>query len=59
MRDILGRFYFYFSLFFYILGSFLIRQVAFVGNKMVIANSAPRAFSTYHLTANARSWNNS
>ena len=37
---IFGVFYFYFSLFFYIVGAFFIKQLALVGYEMIIANEA-------------------
>ena len=55
-------FYFYCSLVFYILGTFLNKTIiplALVGYEMIIANSALRAsLAIYHLISNARSWNN-
>ena len=52
-----GPFYFYCSLVFYILGSFI--PLALVGYEMIIAKSALRAsLAIYHLISNARSWNN-
>ena len=61
-RVILGRFYSLFSLFFYILGAFLIKQLFhlhLLDMRLVIANSALRtSLAIYHLISNARSWNN-
>ena len=57
-----GRFYSLFSLFFYILGAFLVKQLFhlhLLDMRLVIANSALRAsLAIYHLISNARSWNN-
>ena len=62
MRDVLGLFISYCSLFFYILGAFLIKTIiplALAGYEMIIANSTLRAsLAFYHLISNARSWNN-
>ena len=61
-RDSFGRFYFYFSLVFYILRAFFNKTIipfALVGYEMIIANAALRAsLAIYHLISNARSWNN-
>ena len=61
IRDFFGPFYFYYSLIFYILGAFLIKQLfhSHFLDEMFIANSALRAsLAIYHLISNARSWNN-
>ena len=51
-RDFWGRFYFYFSLVFSILGAFLIKNIQFglVGYEIIIANSALRATLALYLT---------
>ena len=58
----LGRFYSLFSLFFYILGAFLIKQLfhsRLLDMRLVIANSALRdSLAIYHPISNARSWKN-
>ena len=61
-RVFLGRFYSWFSLFFYILGAFLIKQLfhsRLLDMRLVIANSVLQAsLAIYHLISNACSWNN-
>ena len=61
-RVILGRFYSLLSVFFYILGAFLIKKLfhsRFLDMRLVITNSALRAtLAIYYLISNARSWNN-
>ena len=60
-RVIFGAFLFLFSLFFYILGAFLVKQLfhsRLLDMRLVIANSALRAsLPICHLISNARSWN--
>ena len=49
-RDVLGLFYIYFTLVFYILGAFLIIPLALVGHEMIPANWALHAsLPVYHL----------
>ena len=62
MREFGGVFIPCLAWFFCILGAFLIKQLfhsRLLDMRLVIANSALRAsLAIYHLTSNARSWNN-